>query len=140
MPRLTSAEWELVADGLALLPLSVRHQVAARIEESRNGTICPFLDRDAGRCLVYEYRPVACRTYGFYVEREGGLYCEKIEARVNSGEMANVVWGNVARVDAQLAEFGERIGLLDWFNDSLRWFPERLPTPPSTTPGPCDAP
>ena len=139
MPRLTRAEWELVADGLARLPAAVQLQIAARIEELRDcpGTICPFLDRDAGRCLVYDHRPVACRTYGFYVEREGGLYCGLIEARVNSGEMADVVWGNVAGIDAQLAQYGERTSLLDWFNDSLRWFPARLPTPPSTTPGPC---
>ena len=139
MPRLTRAEWELLQRGLATLPSAIQREIATRIEESAKCTICPFLDRDAGRCLVYDYRPVACRTYGFYVEREGGLYCGMIEARVDSGEMADVVWGNVARVDAQLAEYGERIALLDWFNDSLRWFPERLPTPPSTTPGPCDA-
>ncbi len=42
----------------------------------------------------YAQRPVACRTYGFYVQRELGLYCGDIEARVAGGELADVVWGN----------------------------------------------
>ena len=139
LPRLTRAEWDLVEEGLAALPDDARRKIALRIRRNP-GTVCPFLDRDAGSCLIYAYRPVACRTYGFYVERDQGLYCGQIEARVNSGGMADVVWGNVAGVEAKVAEYGEKIGLLEWFNDSPESSLQPLPIPPSTSPDPCDGP
>jgi Fe-S-cluster containining protein len=131
LPRLTKPEWDLVEQGLAQLPDAVRQAIFARIEKSTR--VCPFLDPAAGNCLIYEHRPVACRTYGFYVERDRGLYCKAIEARVETGEMANVVWGNAAAVDATLEELGEKISLSDW----LRSFPGPAPTPPSDPPDPC---
>ncbi len=140
LPRLTRGEWELVEAGLDRLDHEVLRQVVARIRQGQT-PVCPFLDREAGSCLIYDHRPVACRTYGFYVERDLGLYCSEIERRVNSGEMADVVWGNVASIEAKLgARHGEKIGLLDWFSDSPRWSPEPLPTPPSAPPDPCAAP
>jgi Fe-S-cluster containining protein len=138
-PRLTRAEWDLLEEGLKRLPADQRREIAARIGRNET-TICPFLDREAGACLVYEYRPTACRTYGFYVERDRGLYCQQIEAKVEAGEMPDVVWGNVAGVDATLAELGEKIGLIEWFNDWLESSLPLLPTPPSDSPDPCDEP
>jgi Fe-S-cluster containining protein len=143
LPRLTRADWKFLEEGLERLAESTRAGIEQRIAEAREGEerrICPFLDRDAGRCLVYEYRPVACRTYGFYVERDRGLYCGIIEARVDAGEMDGVVWGNAMSVEHALDECGEKIGLLDWFSDSLRSTLQPLPTPPSTTPDPCGEP
>jgi Fe-S-cluster containining protein len=64
---------------------------------------------------VYEHRPVACRTYGFYVERDQGLYCGQIRERVDAGELADVVWGNQELVDRQLDSLGPRLGLREWF-------------------------
>ena len=64
----------------------VAHYRRSRIAPAACHHICPFLDREAGSCLIYDHRPVACRTYGFYVERDRGLYCGQIESRVNSGE------------------------------------------------------
>jgi hypothetical protein len=64
--------------------------------------VCPFLDDSAGKCLEYAYRPVACRTYGFYVERDRGLYRAKIEAMVDRGECSDVIWGNQSAIDPQL--------------------------------------
>lgn len=32
---------------------------------------CPVLDLESGACLLYEYRPIACRTYGPAVTLEG---------------------------------------------------------------------
>ncbi len=135
MPRLTQPEWDLVALGLQQLADTVRAEVYARVEEAaalQGAKTCPFLDRDAGSCLIYEHRPVACRTYGFYVERDRGLYCRSIEEEVDGGRMSNVVWGNVAAVEASLAAYGEKISLSDW----LRAVPAPVPTRSSDSPGP----
>jgi Fe-S-cluster containining protein len=143
LPRLPRAEWSLVEDGLARLPRPLQLEIAGRIREIKSSgeqRVCPFLDRDAGSCLIYEHRPVACRTYGFYVERERGLYCGKIEARVEAGEFSDVVWGNAAAIEARLEACGEKIPLLAWFNDSPESSPRLLPTPPSASPDPCGAP
>ena len=56
-----------------------------------------MLDRATGACR-FAHRPVACRTYG-YVQREKGMYCGDIEARVADGSLADVVWGNHDAVD-----------------------------------------
>jgi uncharacterized protein len=129
-PRLTSAEWKLVSEGLTRLADATRAEIQQRAEQPSR--VCPFLDRDAGQCLIYEHRPIACRTYGFYVERDHGLYCRQIEERVDAGEMSEVVWGNVAGVDEQLAAMGEKIGLSDW----LRAVPAPAPIPSSGCPDP----
>ena len=71
--------------------------------------------RTSNACLVYAQRPVACRTYGFYVQRHLGLYCHDLEARVAGGALANVVWGNHAAIDRQLAGLGEPRALTEWF-------------------------
>ena len=116
-PRLTRAEWELVEEGLAKLPLELQGEIRQRAATA--GRTCPFLDGKARSCLIYENRPVACRTYGFYVERDKGLYCREIERRVEAGEMANVVWGNITSVEAQLDALSEKIPLTDWFRYGL---------------------
>ena len=51
--------------------------------------------------------PVACRTYGFYVQRDLGLYCRDIENRVAGlGEALPLTeWcERLAITDIQLAE------------------------------------
>ena len=47
----------------------------ALTEQATRPAVCPMLDETASACRVYEYRPVACRTYGFYVQHDLGLYC-----------------------------------------------------------------
>jgi hypothetical protein len=54
---------------------------------------------------VYEARPVACRAYGFYAEREFVLGCFRIRAIAD--ECPDVVWGNHAALNDQLSSFGE---------------------------------
>jgi Fe-S-cluster containining protein len=114
-PRLTRPEWELLQDGLARLPAGVRHEIELRLT-TLNGSVCPFLDGEAGACLVYEHRPIACRTYGFYVERDRGLYCREIEAMVERGECGGVVWGNAESVERRLRALGESIDVRTWFS------------------------
>jgi hypothetical protein len=60
---------------------------------------------------------VACRTYGFYAQRDKGLYCKDIETRVADGALDDVVWGNHDAVDRQLAGLGESRGLTEWFGE-----------------------
>jgi len=68
--------------------------------------------------MVYVHRPVACRTYGFYVQRDKGLYCKDIESRVAGGDWAEVVWGNQDAIDRRLCGLGETRDLTEWF---ARW-------------------
>lgn len=107
MPRLTEAEAELLEEGVARLEEPVRLAVRERVEalgpDPARPIVCPMLDPHSGACLVYDYRPAACRAYGFYVERERGLYCAAIEDRVARGDWPDTVWGNWAAVEAALA-------------------------------------
>lgn len=122
VPQLTSAEWDLLRAGLAELPperlQAIRSNVAALRSSQSRPITCPMLDLAAGTCPVYAQRPVACRTYGYYVQRDKGLYCPDIESRVADGALADVVWGNHDVVDQRLAGLGESRALTEWFE---RW-------------------
>jgi len=113
VPALTTPEWGLLREGIGRLAPALRMQIAARIRGlgSEPPFVCPFLDQAGGACLVYDCRPVACRTYGFYVARDGGLYCREILARVERGECEGVVWGSAAAVERRLDELGPRVDL-----------------------------
>lgn len=117
VPQLTPAEWELLRAGLQNLTAEQLREISnnmAAINSSRSVT-CPLLDRTTGTCPVYAQRPVACRSYGFYVQRDKGLYCSDIQTRVEDGTLADVVWGNHDAIDQQLAGLGESRALTEWF-------------------------
>ena len=121
VPQLTQAEWDLLREGLQGLSAERLQEISknmAALSQSRPIT-CPMLDLVTGTCPVYAQRPVACRTYGFYVQRDKGLYCHDIETRVDDGTWADVVWGNHDAIDQQLAGLGESRALNDWFE---RWY------------------
>lgn len=119
IPRLTAAEWDWLRTGLAALPpeqlREIDRDIAALAEQSSRPIVCPLLDKSAGACLIYAHRPVACRTYGFYVQRDLGLYCKDIEARVAGGAWAGVVWGNHDAIDRRLGDLGDARNLTEWF-------------------------
>lgn len=119
IPELTPAEWTLFREGFASLSdekqQEIRQNVATLSSQSPRSIVCPMLDKTAGACLIYAYRPVACRTYGFYVERDKGLYCHDIELRVEQGELNNVVWGNHDSVNRHLDKLGDKRNLVEWF-------------------------
>lgn len=123
IPQLTTEEWVLLREGLSLLPEAVlqgiRENVAALAEQQSRPIVCPLLDQATGTCRVYSYRPTACRTYGFYVQRDKGLYCKDIEAQVASGALVDVVWGNQDAIDQQLKGTGETRELTAWFSLGL---------------------
>lgn len=122
VPQLTGAEWDLLREGLVELPperlRKVSRDIAVLAGQPTRPIVCPLLDQLSGACMVYVYRPVACRTYGFYVQRELGLYCQDIESRVADGTLADVVWGNHDAIDHRLGGLGESLALTEWFQ---RW-------------------
>jgi Fe-S-cluster containining protein len=119
IPRLTETEWECLQEGLAVLSAvqlrDISVGVAALAGQTSRPIVCPLLDQSAGACRVYAHRPVACRTYGFYVQRDLGLYCNDIESRVADGGWAGVVWGNHDPIDRRLSGLGDTRELTDWF-------------------------
>ncbi|MGR9115910.1 MAG: YkgJ family cysteine cluster protein [Gammaproteobacteria bacterium] len=119
VPSLTAAEWDWLREGLSALPPEQLREIAQDInaldEQSARPIVCPLLDRTAGACRVYAYRPVACRTYGFYVQRDKGLYCKDIESRVAGGALADVVWGNQDAIDRYLNDLSDTRDLTEWF-------------------------
>ena len=122
VPQLTAAEWDWLQQGLAELPQQrlqeIGQAMAALAGQQLRPIVCPLLERSSGICPVYAWRPVACRTYGFYMQRGLGLYCHDIEAKVAGGALADVVWGNHDAIDHRLAGLGETRALTDWF---ARW-------------------
>ncbi len=119
MPRLTGAEWQLLREGLAALDASQRDEITGKIMALAGDVVgpvvCPLLDGSSGACPVYAHRPVACRSYGFYVDRDLGLYCRDIEALVAGGELDDVVWGNHEAIERRLAQFEPLRPLTEWF-------------------------
>lgn len=119
VPLLTAVEWDWLREGLAALPLNqlseIGQGIAALAGQTSRPIVCPMLDRSAGSCRVYAHRPVACRTYGFYVQRDQGLYCKDIESRVADGDWAEVVWGNQDTIDRRLFGLGDTRELTEWF-------------------------
>jgi Fe-S-cluster containining protein len=112
-------EWDLLRHGLETLPaqqfLEISHNVATLANQLARHIVCPMLDQSAGACRIYEHRPVACRTYGFYVQRDLGLYCNEIKSEVERGGWVGVVWGNQDAIDRRLGGLGETKDLIEWF-------------------------
>ncbi|MFL6415586.1 MAG: YkgJ family cysteine cluster protein [Bryobacteraceae bacterium] len=74
--------------------------------------VCPLLDTSSGACLVYDARPVACRAYGFYMERGDVLGCHRIETVAQ--QSPDVVWGNHLTLEEKLVALGQRAELHAW--------------------------
>jgi Fe-S-cluster containining protein len=118
IPQVNRLEWESLQLALETLDAATQEAIRARLRmlvHASHPFVCPFLDTDSGNCLVYVYRPIACRTYGFYVDRDKGLYCPTIEAQVDAGQLEHVVWGNAESIDQRLHAGGEPRDLLSWF-------------------------
>jgi Fe-S-cluster containining protein len=106
-------------EGLAGLAPEHLEEIRARTMALKNQTsrpvVCPLLNQATGACPVYLQRPIACRTYGFYVQRDQGLYCLDIKSLVDDSTLADVVWGNHDQIDRQLLSQGESRNLTEWF-------------------------
>lgn len=64
-PLLTNVDIDRLAKGLKMKPSAVMQQYTKLDEDNdlvMNQTPCPFL-ADDNYCLVYDFRPIACRDY-----------------------------------------------------------------------------
>lgn len=104
---------------LAALPLDVQDDImrltVAESAKASGPITCPMLDRSRGSCLVYAARPIACRTYGFYTERDAGLHCSDVSRAVEANE-ASVVWGNGEGIASDMQSFGPTAPLSEWMS------------------------
>jgi Fe-S-cluster containining protein len=120
LPQATEMEWRLIDSLLTSFPAEQRELIELRVhqltEQQGRPIVCPFLDPSSGACLVYERRPLACRTYGFYVERDGGLFCSIIQEQLDCGMYSEVVWGNHAAIEHRSSQLGPSIDVLTWWN------------------------
>jgi Fe-S-cluster containining protein len=104
-----------MAEAVTALPAATAEAVKQRIRDSAGMSrpvVCPLLDTDRGTCLVYDARPVACRAYGFYVERREVLGCSLIESV--SRQSPDVVWGNHPALEEKVRELGPAAELSVW--------------------------
>ena len=116
-PVVTREEWECIADALRALPAAIAESARSRIRESAGASrpvTCPLLDDGTGVCLVYEARPVACRAYGFYAERETVLGCHRIESI--ACQSPDVIWGNHESLEERLSRLGPGAELYRWLD------------------------
>ena len=118
LPLVTEPEWEQIQAGLAQLGPDVRNEANLRLEHlistgAPRPVTCPYLEPSSSSCLIYAHRPLACRTYGFYRERDRGQYCETIE-QMNP----DVVWGNAESLDTRAEPLGPRHDLAYWYRCS----------------------
>lgn len=66
-----------------------------RLQQHREGCICPFFDPETQHCKIYEKRPLDCRIYPFAIMRdlEGGVVlgidtkCPFIQEHANDPQM-----------------------------------------------------
>jgi Fe-S-cluster containining protein len=114
-PELSLAEWERVDRAVAHLPNSVQVEINHRIDallqqivqqSLPTSVLCPYLDEREGVCQIYDSRPIACRTYGFFIARDHNQYCEFIETEVNRRGDGAIVWGNAESVRHDLQQIG----------------------------------
>lgn len=115
LPTITRAEWERLHEALTRLDEPAQEDIRRRLreEEARTmgKTVCPILDLESGHCRTYHARPIACRTYGYYVERDGGLHCDLV---TRFAEDHPVVWGNGEGIAQDMRDFGETATIGEW--------------------------
>jgi uncharacterized protein len=122
LPTIAREEWQRVWEALAALADGEREDVVARTlaAAGRQGPLtCPLLDA-RGACRVYDARPIACRTYGFYTERDAGLHCDLVTRTIDERGIADaVVWGNGEAVLREMRALGEPVALDVWLRERL---------------------
>lgn len=124
---MTSGEWARLRVTIKGVEPSQRAEIERRVLDLSRApasatTVCPLLDLERGACTVYEGRPAACRTYGFFASRDADLRCERVNAAIEEHEprdahgTTGIVWGNHAAVERRLARaFGAARSLSDWW-------------------------
>ena len=121
VPKITRAEWDLLSEGISALPPDIRQGVYERTRALTGASYpftCPLLDLSSGRCLTYAHRPLACRTYGFYVEQAKACTAIRFAPLADAGLLDDIVWGSQAGVEERTAPLGSKRSLVDWLGDS----------------------
>ncbi len=112
-PELSPAEWERVDAAVTNLPASVQLVVEQEIDALlrrivervlSSAVVCPYLDEQEGACRIYDARPIACRTYGFYIARDHDQYCKQIETEIHNRGEDTIVWGNAESMRRDLEQ------------------------------------
>jgi Fe-S-cluster containining protein len=114
LPLVGPSEAARLVEAFAALAPAVREDVVERIRAApaAGPLTCPFLDLGRGVCRVYDARPVPCRTYGFYADREAVQGCGAVlESVLRNGDEARVVWGNAEAIERALDGDGPRISI-----------------------------
>jgi len=132
LPTISATEWERLGPAIDALPREVQGDIRRRIDEAsaseasaseasacdadasaapagaRPRVTCPLLDLERGACRVYEARPIACRTYGFFTERDAGLHCALVTDAIAEHDAAErIIWGNGERIADAMRAHGE---------------------------------
>jgi Fe-S-cluster containining protein len=119
VPLVTQPEWTRIAATLDALPPQTAEAARNRIRASANTArpvVCPLLDTATGSCLIYDARPIACRAYGFYAERESVLGCHRIASLAQQSR--DIIWGNHAALEQRLHSLGPAAPLPEWLQCS----------------------
>lgn len=114
-PELSVQEWERIDEAVVALPKHIRTEVEQKINHLlvqiaentvSSQVVCPYLDENEGACRIYDARPIACRTYGFFVACNGNDYCEIIENEVSSRShtTSDIVWGNAEAIRNEIEQ------------------------------------
>ncbi|MEC4812051.1 MAG: YkgJ family cysteine cluster protein [Scytonema sp. PMC 1069.18] len=102
-PELSPLEWARVDEAIAALAVPIRaevekkiHELLIKIAENTVGSqvVCPYLDENSGSCLIYDSRPIACRTYGFFVGRDRlfiQIFCSSVLLKTYPNLIINVL-------------------------------------------------
>lgn len=115
LPQVTEVEFDLLWPAIEALPdhTAVVDAILQARPNAAGHWTCPLLNQDRGRCRVYDARPVACRTYGFYAGRDGDYWCEQVTAHVGA-RRDSLVAGNQVAIDRRRdAELGPSVDLAE---------------------------
>lgn len=115
LPRVSAPEWARLKGAIDALAPEVQRAVLdaiGRPSVTEGRVTCPMLS-PSGSCGVYAARPVACRTYGFYTERDAGLHCQLVLDAL-APELDGIVWGNGEALGRDLDALGPRRPLDEW--------------------------
>lgn len=86
--EVTDVEADALREAIAALPEDVRARLAERAEARAIGDPCVMLESE--RCVVYEARPLVCRTQGHALRYPSGtLPSDAVRAH---GEASEVTW------------------------------------------------
>ena len=124
VPLVTEPEWKRIAAALDALPVQTAADARRRIRASGTAArpvVCPLLDTATGSCLVYDARPIACRAYSFYAERDLVLGCHRIESI--AAESPDIIWGNHTTLKQRFHSLGPAAPLPEWLNPPAAQFP-----------------